>query len=121
LVRTLAGGTMVAASSRDGQVLWKAPLPGSWRLSMPLVAAGPRNDGPGTPAHLVESFLTAAAATANGAKPRSTDGKPSPRGGRLGDFDGDGTVDLFGYAAHTSSSGRFQPLHAVSGRTGQTL
>ena len=98
LVRTLSDGTMVAASSRNGQPLWAARLPSSSKMSVPLVAAGPRPDAVPTPWYLAESLLSASPVPDNGAAKRVAVGAAGPAAGGLGDLDGDGTADLLGCA-----------------------
>jgi len=89
-------------------------------LSVPLAAAGPKPDGTLVPWYLAESLIAAGAVASPDAVPGNASGV-SGSAARLGDLDGDGTADLLGCAAQTTRSGRFRPLHAISGRTGVTL
>jgi outer membrane protein assembly factor BamB/predicted Ser/Thr protein kinase len=110
LVRTWPDASVLAASGRDGQLLWKTQLPEKHLHRLGVVAATARRDGFLGPAAVVDEWLVQANGNENGGP-----GLPA------GDFDRDGTVDLLVYASNVGRDRPTAPVYAVSGRTGRKL
>ncbi|EMI17239.1 hypothetical protein RMSM_05834, partial [Rhodopirellula maiorica SM1] len=110
LTRVWPDGTIMAASGRDGRMLWETQLPEKDMHHLRVVAAVPRHAG-----SLGAGFL-ADDNQLHQPKVNSKNRQSAP-----GDFDRDGTIDLLAYVSNLAKPEPSVPLFALSGSTGRRI